>query len=94
VSERNGQVIGAIQVDESHEVMLISNKGTLVRVPVSEISLVGRNTQGVRLINLVNDELLVGLEPVATLQDAETVAINENIDAESNGTGTQESEGE
>ncbi|HSW94334.1 MAG TPA: DNA gyrase subunit A [Gammaproteobacteria bacterium] len=70
VSERNGQVIGAIQVDTSHEVMLISNKGTLVRVPVSEISLVGRNTQGVRLISLVNDERLVGLEPVATLQDA------------------------
>ncbi len=54
VSERNGQVIGAIQVKSEDEVMLISNKGTLVRVPVSEISLVGRNTwQGVRLIALV-----------------------------------------
>src|SRR5579872_1809970 len=75
VSERNGQVIGAIQITSSDEVMLISNKGTLVRVPVSEISLVGRNTQGVRLINLVNDELLVGLEPIATLQenDGDTV---------------------
>lgn len=71
VSERNGQVIGAIQANVSDEVMLISNKGTLVRVPVSEISLVGRNTQGVRLINLVNDEWLVGLEPIVTLQENE-----------------------
>jgi DNA gyrase subunit A len=70
VNERNGQVIGAIQVNPEDEVMLISNKGTLVRVPASEISLVGRNTQGVRLIQLTNDELLVSLERVATLQDA------------------------
>ncbi len=77
VSERNGQVIGAIQITASDEVMLISNKGTLVRVPVSEISLVGRNTQGVRLINLVNDELLVGLEPIATLQGDETETVKD-----------------
>lgn len=67
VSERNGQVIGAQQVKEDDEIMLISNKATLVRVPVHEISLVGRNAQGVRLINLTNDELLVGFEKVATL---------------------------
>ena len=69
VSERNGQVVGAIQVMPEDEVMLISNKGTLVRVPVMEISLFGRNTQGVRLINLVNDELLVGLERIAILEN-------------------------
>jgi len=69
VNERNGEVIGAIQVDAEDEVMLISNKGTLVRVPVSEISLIGRNTQGVRLIQLTNDESLVSLERVATLGD-------------------------
>lgn len=68
VNERNGEVIGAIQVNPEDEVMLISDKGTLVRVPVSEISLVGRNTQGVRLINLSNEESLVSLERVATLQ--------------------------
>ncbi len=67
VNERNGKVIGACQVKSENEVMLISNKGTLVRVPVSEISLIGRNTQGVRLINLSNDEILVGFEKVATL---------------------------
>jgi DNA gyrase subunit A len=67
VTERNGKVIGACQVKSEDEVMLISNKGTLVRVPVNEISLIGRNTQGVRLINLSNDEILVGFEKVATL---------------------------
>ncbi len=68
VSERNGKVVGAIQVSNDDEVMLVTNKGTLVRVPAAEISLVGRNTQGVRLISLTNDELLVGLERVATLK--------------------------
>jgi len=70
VNERNGRVIGAIQVDPNDEIMLVSDKGTLVRSPVSEISVVGRNTQGVRLINLVNDELLVALESLVTIEDA------------------------
>jgi DNA gyrase subunit A len=69
VSERNGKVVGAQQVKPEDEMMLISNKGTLVRVPVAEISLVGRNTQGVRLINLSEEEVLVGLEKVATLNE-------------------------
>jgi DNA gyrase subunit A len=71
VNERNGQVIGAVQVRAEDEVMLISNKGTLVRVPVSEISVIGRNTQGVRLISLANDESLVSLEKIATLNEEE-----------------------
>ncbi|OGT45265.1 MAG: DNA gyrase subunit A [Gammaproteobacteria bacterium RIFCSPHIGHO2_12_FULL_41_20] len=68
VNERNGKVVGAIQIDAQDEVMLISDKGTLVRVPAEEISLIGRNTQGVRLIQLAQDEVLVGLERVATLE--------------------------
>jgi DNA gyrase subunit A len=60
--------------------MLISNKGTLVRVPVNEISLIGRNTQGVRLINLSNDEILVGFEKVATLNGE----ISESVQDSSN----------
>lgn len=68
VNERNGDVIGATQVHAGDEVVLISNQGTLVRIVVDEISLVGRNTQGVRLINLNEGEILVGLEPVASLQ--------------------------
>lgn len=65
VNERNGNVIGAIQINPEDEVMLISNKGTLVRVPAAEISLIGRNTQGVRLIQLGEGECLVSLERVA-----------------------------
>lgn len=65
VNDRNGKVVSAIQVHEEDEVMLITNKGTLVRVPVSEISLIGRNTQGVRLIQVAQEEVLVNLERIA-----------------------------
>ncbi len=63
-SERNGPVVGAAQVSESDEIMLISDKGTLVRTRVAEVSVQGRNTQGVRLIRLKDGEKLVGLEQV------------------------------
>jgi DNA gyrase subunit A len=72
VNERNGKVIGAIPVSSQDEVMLISNKGTLVRVPVSEISLIGRNTQGVRLIQLSESEMLVKLEGIVTVTGEQT----------------------
>jgi DNA gyrase subunit A len=71
-SERNGQVVGAVQVCDDDQIMLITNGGTLVRTPVKDVSLVGRNTQGVRLINLSNDERLVGLERVIEEDDADT----------------------
>ncbi len=73
-SERNGQLVGAVQVDASHEVMLISNQGTLVRTRVSEIAQVGRNTQGVTLIRLPTDEALVGVARVDALADDEPEA--------------------
>lgn len=69
VNERNGQVVGAIKVCEGEEVMLISNGGTLVRIRVDEISVIGRNTQGVRLINLVHDEKLAGLQRVEDVEE-------------------------
>lgn len=69
VNERNGKVVAAIQVKPDDEVMLISNKGTLVRVPVTEISVIGRNTQGVRLIQLGEGEALVSLERVANIKE-------------------------
>jgi DNA gyrase subunit A len=68
VNERNGKVVAAIQVKPDDEVMLISNKGTLVRVPVAEISVIGRNTQGVRLIQLGEGEALVSLERIANIK--------------------------
>ena len=68
VSERNGMVIGASLVNENDEIMLISKSGTLVRTAVDQISVVGRNTQGVRLIRLDDGEQLVEMEPVLTLE--------------------------
>jgi DNA gyrase subunit A len=62
---RNGQVVAAVPVREDDEVMLITDRGTLVRIPVRQISLVGRNTQGVTLIALGKDEKLVGMERIA-----------------------------
>ena len=64
VSTRNGSVVGSAQVSAADEFMLISNKGTLVRTRVAEVSVQGRNTQGVRLIRLKDEENLVGLERV------------------------------
>lgn len=63
-SDRNGAVVGAVQVEEGDEIMLISDKGTLVRTRVDEVSVQGRNTQGVRLIRLKEGEKLVGVEQV------------------------------
>jgi len=73
-SERNGAVVSAIQVEDSQDVMLISNKGTLVRTPVEGISLVGRNTQGVTLIKMGSDETLVSLERIVELEEQEEQA--------------------
>lgn len=64
ISERNGDVVGAIQVSESDEVILISDRGTLVRIHSAEVSVQGRNTQGVRLINVGEGEKLVGMARV------------------------------
>jgi DNA gyrase subunit A len=60
-SERNGALVAAVQVTEAHELMLISNQGTLVRTRVTEISQLGRNTQGVTLIRLPSEEALVSV---------------------------------
>ncbi len=70
-TERNGTVVGAIPVQEEDEIMLISNAGTLVRTPVNGVPVMGRNTQGVRLISLGEGETLVGLERVESLKDEE-----------------------
>lgn len=66
---RNGDVVGAVQVFEDDDVMLISDQGTMVRTSANEISEVGRNTQGVRLINLRDDEKLVGIERIVETDD-------------------------
>jgi len=65
ISERNGQLIGAAQVSDEDQVMLITNKGMLVRTRVSEINVIGRNTQGVTVIRLKEGEKLVSLAPIS-----------------------------
>lgn len=69
VSERNGSVVGAVAVDNEDEIMLISDQGTLIRTPVGDISVFGRNTQGVRLVNLNEEEHLAGLERIVEIAD-------------------------
>ena len=63
-SERNGRLVGALQVAAEDELMLITSTGTLVRTPVADISTMGRNTQGVRLIRLDEPDRLVGISRV------------------------------
>jgi DNA gyrase subunit A len=66
-SERNGAMVAALQVTAGQDIMLISSSGTLVRTPVEEVSIVGRNTQGVRLIRLAEGERLTGIERIESL---------------------------
>lgn len=70
-SDRNGEVIGSVLVQDEDDVMLISNRGTLVRIKASGISVLSRNTQGVTLINLAEEENLVGLERIEDLGEEE-----------------------
>ena len=68
-SARNGRTVGAVQVAEDDEIMLISSNGTLVRTGVDDISVQGRNTQGVRLIRVEQDQCLVGLARIESIED-------------------------
>ena len=83
VTERNGSVVRALQVADSDEVMLITDQGTLVRFKVSELSIIGRNTQGVRLINVAAGERVVGLQRIEEIQDADNADIpNQDVEEE------------
>jgi DNA gyrase subunit A len=79
-SERNGKLVGALQVSTDDEVMLITSAGTLVRTPIADISVMGRNTQGVRLIRLDEGDRLVWIERVEALQDEENNEENEEVE--------------
>jgi DNA gyrase subunit A len=85
-SERNGALVGAVQVTDADELMLISDQGTLVRTRVSEVSVLSRNTQGVTLIKLAEDEHLVGIVRLDDVGDDEG-------DFEAAGTAGDEGEG-
>ncbi|MDF2940931.1 MAG: gyrA [Gammaproteobacteria bacterium] len=79
---RNGKVVSAIWVEDAKQVMLITNGGVLVRTRASEISLVGRNTQGVRLINLGSGESLVAVQPVDEIEGVDESFIEAETDSE------------
>ena len=77
-SERNGHVVGVLPVVDDDQVMLIANSGKIIRMPMDTIRIIGRNTQGVRLINLEEGELVVGLSMLAR---EEAVDGNDDIEA-------------
>jgi DNA gyrase subunit A len=81
-TERNGRTVGAIQVRDDDEVMLISSGGTLVRTPVSDISIIGRNTQGVTLIRVEEGQRLVGLARIESIEGEEEIEGEEGIEGE------------
>ena len=83
VNERNGKLVGAVQVQDNHEIMLISDKGTLVRTRVSEVSTLGRNTQGVTLIKVQKGENLVGVAAILEVDD-DLEALQVKMDASEN----------
>ena len=89
-SERNGSLVGAVQVWDGDEMMLISNQGTAVRTRVDEVSLLGRNTQGVRVIRTRDSEALVSVSRIAEDDDAaepaQPVVTDEDSDSGSNET--------
>ncbi|UNK50092.1 DNA gyrase subunit A [Lysobacter sp. S4-A87] len=80
-TERNGMLVGAVQLSDHHDVLLISDGGTLVRTRAAEISQVGRNTQGVTLMRLAADESLQTIERVDASLDEEDEGVEAVIEA-------------
>ena len=78
VTERNGKVVRSAQVNDNDEAMLITDKGTLVRFKVNELSIIGRNTQGVRLINVSAGEQVVGMQKIEDLGGVEDIDTEED----------------
>jgi DNA gyrase subunit A len=76
-SERNGALVAALLVGGEDEIMLITTGGVLIRTRVSEIREMGRSTQGVRLINLGDNERLAGLEKVLEPEEVDEAGAGE-----------------
>ncbi|MBP8064018.1 MAG: DNA gyrase subunit A, partial [Acinetobacter sp.] len=91
-SERNGELVGAVSIDESKELMLISDGGTLVRTRASEVATTGRNAQGVRLIRLGNEEILVGVVSVEAVEEDDFIEDVEGETSEVETTNVNEAE--
>ena len=78
-SERNGQVVGTLLVNDTDEIMLITDGGILVRTRVAEISVVGRNAQGVTIIRLDKGEKVVGVDRLDGLAEEESEALDDAV---------------
>lgn len=76
-SDRNGKVVGIKSVDDDDEIMLISKKGIIIRIRAHDISVIGRNTQGVRVMRMEEDDKLVGVAKIATDNEAEALQGND-----------------
>ena len=83
MSERNGPLVGAVQVFEGDDLMLISDQGTLVRTRTDEVSILSRNTQGVRVIRLKEDEHLVGVQRVEEEDDEKLLGAGDDAETAS-----------
>ena len=85
-SQRNGKIIGAMQVVEDDEIMLIASSGKIIRINMQNIRVIGRNTQGVRLINLEPDEKVVAMDMLAADEDegGNGTEVDEGEDQETN----------
>ena len=81
-NERNGKIVGAVQVQSDDDFMMITNNGTLVRIAVADVSEMGRNTQGVRLIRLTKGEKLVEIEKIEVLAGDEDLPEGDVPEAE------------
>jgi DNA gyrase subunit A len=89
-SERNGKVVGALQVVDEDQVMLIADSAKVIRLPMDSMRIIGRNTQGVKMINLNEGEKVVALSMLArndeemddTLEDGEELDTGDNTGAD------------
>ncbi len=77
-SERNGKVVGVLPVVDEDQVMLIANSGKVIRMAMDNVRIIGRNTQGVRLINLEDNEIVVGMSMLAREEVVEDIEEDEN----------------
>ena len=89
-SRRNGSVVTVREVDDDVEVIIITMKGVVIRLPVRDLRIIGRNTQGVRLINVAEGDKVVDVSTVAVSEEEEETAQGEEGVASSNGAAQEE----
>jgi DNA gyrase subunit A len=92
-TERNGRVAGAIQVAPGDQAMLITNGGTLIRINADDVSEIGRNTQGVRLLNVDEGEKVIAVVAIAEPSDEPTTQLASTIPVSAEGEAVDDADG-